>query len=427
MGNTKNKDLHIEIASIEEDKPLNCPKICNRCEDCYIIGDLEFGTENAKGIKMSHAYLIIQNLSDEPISIESDNFTAIDDNGFSYNGAKFGCNYYGSKKEYYTERYELHPSSKVRFLVLFKSKTISRIIYSSIFDDYYYDLTVNDKKECHVNIDFLRLKLNEANAVISNLKEELSTKIKETNRLQEELEECTREKERLDDYCRENYSAKAIHQRRMEELLCKYEEIEDDDYYRVISLEEHDTASFNREFDKSKGNYNWINEGDALISLRADNTGYGLDGRTIIKSHVSGIFEFNKNKMIGYKEEICRVRKYPQKMKNEIINELEKQEIKENVYKKERKKMIEREVLDELIEEGKVFNVYTKKDGNRTTIPMDIANAVWNRDGGKCCMCGSKENLEFDHIIPISKGGATTFRNLQILCKNCNIKKSDNI
>ena len=170
---------------------------------------------------MSHAYLIIQNLSDEPISMESDNFTAIDDNGFSYNGAKFGCNYYGSKKEYYTERYELHPSSKVRFLVLFKSKTISRIIYSSIFDDYYYDLTVNDKKECHVNIDFLRLKLNEANAVISNLKEELSTKIKETNRLQEELEECTREKERLDDYCRENYSAKAIHQRRMEELLCK--------------------------------------------------------------------------------------------------------------------------------------------------------------------------------------------------------------
>lgn len=90
---------------------------------------------------MSHAYLIIQNLSDEPISIESDNFTAIDDNGFSYKGAKFRCNYYESKKEFYTERYELHPSSKVRFLVLFKSKTISRIIYSSIFDDYYYDLT----------------------------------------------------------------------------------------------------------------------------------------------------------------------------------------------------------------------------------------------------------------------------------------------
>ena len=110
-----------------------------------------------------------------------------------------------------------------------------------------------------------------------------------------------------------------------------------------------------------------------------------------------------------------------------LDEEIERKEVKEKVYEKERRKMLEREVLDELIEEGKVFNVYTKKDGNRATIPLDIANAVWNRDGGKCCICGSRENLEFDHIIPISKGGATTFRNLQILCKNCNIKKSDNI
>lgn len=427
MGNTKNKGLHIEIASIEEDKPLNCPKICNRCEDCYIIGNLEFGTENAKGVKISHAYLIIQNLSDEPIRIESDNFTAIDDNGFSYKGVEFRCNYYGSKKEFYAENYELYPSSKVRFLVLFKSKTISRIIYKSIFDDYYYNIAVNDKEECHVNIDFLRLKLNEANSVISNLKEDVSAKIKEIKRLQEELEECSKEKDRLNNYCIENYSAKAIHQKRMEELLCKYEEIEDDDYYRIISLEEHDTVSFNREFNKSKGNYNWINKGDALISLKADNSGFGLDGRTIIKSPVSGVFEFDNNKMIGYKEEICRIKKYPQDEREMVIQRLEEEEIKENIYKKERKKIIERQVLDELIEEGKIFNVYTKKDGNRTTIPMDIANAVWNRDGGKCCICGSKENLEFDHIIPISKGGATTFRNLQILCKNCNIRKSDNI
>lgn len=427
MGNTKNKGLHIEIASIEEDKPLNCPKICNRYEDCYIIGNLEFGTENAKGIKMSHAYLIIQNLSDEPIRIESDNFTAIDDNGFSYKGVKFICNYYGSKKEFYAENYELYPSSKVRFLVLFKSKTISRIIYKSIFDDYYYNIAVNDKEEFHVNIDFLRLKLNEANSVISNLKEDVSAKIKEIKRLQEELEECSKEKDRLNNYCIENYSAKAIHQKRMEELLCKYEEIEDDDYYRIISLEEHDTVSFNREFNKSKGNYNWINKDDALISLKADNSGFGLDGRTIIKSPVSGVFEFDNNKMIGYKEEICRIKKYPQDEREMVIQRLEEEEIKENIYKKERKKIIERQVLDELIEEGKIFNVYTKKDGNRTTIPMDIANAVWNRDGGKCCICGSKENLEFDHIIPISKGGATTFRNLQILCKNCNIRKSDNI
>ena len=166
---------------------------------------------------------------------------------------------------------------------------------------------------------------------------------------------------------------------------------------------------------------------DPLVTLKVDNVGYGLNAPTIIKSPVAGIFEFNSNKIIRFDEEICRIRKYEQAEKEKVIAELEKEDIKQNIYKKERKKMIERETLDELIEEGKVFNVYTKKQGNRTTIPMDIATAVWNRDGGKCCICGSKEELEFDHIIPISKGGATSFRNLQLLCKTCNIRKSDNI
>jgi len=63
----------------------------------------------------------------------------------------------------------------------------------------------------------------------------------------------------------------------------------------------------------------------------------------------------------------------------------------------------------------------------REPIPQDIMDKVWNRDGGRCVKCGSKENLEFDHIIPFLKGGATTYRNLQLLCKKCNLKKLDNI
>ncbi|NLA50063.1 MAG: hypothetical protein GX876_11455 [Bacteroidales bacterium] len=63
----------------------------------------------------------------------------------------------------------------------------------------------------------------------------------------------------------------------------------------------------------------------------------------------------------------------------------------------------------------------------REPIPQEIMDKVWNRDGGKCVKCGSQENLEFDHIIPFSKGGATTYRNLQLLCKKCNLKKLDNI
>ncbi len=60
-------------------------------------------------------------------------------------------------------------------------------------------------------------------------------------------------------------------------------------------------------------------------------------------------------------------------------------------------------------------------------IPTKIKDNVWNRDGGKCVECGSNENLEFDHIIPFSEGGANTYRNLQLLCEPCNRKKSNNI
>ena len=63
----------------------------------------------------------------------------------------------------------------------------------------------------------------------------------------------------------------------------------------------------------------------------------------------------------------------------------------------------------------------------RKPVPQKVKDEVWNRDGGKCVQCGSNENLEFDHIIPHSKGGADTYRNLQLLCEPCNRSKSNKI
>ena len=63
----------------------------------------------------------------------------------------------------------------------------------------------------------------------------------------------------------------------------------------------------------------------------------------------------------------------------------------------------------------------------RPSIPQNIKDKVWNRDDGKCVQCGSNEKIEFDHIIPFSKGGSNTYRNLQILCEKCNRIKSDKI
>jgi hypothetical protein len=66
-------------------------------------------------------------------------------------------------------------------------------------------------------------------------------------------------------------------------------------------------------------------------------------------------------------------------------------------------------------------------DDERQPIPDDVKMFVWNRDKGRCVNCGSQENLEFDHIIPISKGGSNTERNLQLLCEKCNRSKRDDI
>jgi hypothetical protein len=68
------------------------------------------------------------------------------------------------------------------------------------------------------------------------------------------------------------------------------------------------------------------------------------------------------------------------------------------------------------------------EDDNRVrSVTQDVKDKVWNRDGGICVQCGNNENLEFDHIIPFSKGGSNTYRNIQLLCQTCNREKSDNI
>ena len=48
----------------------------------------------------------------------------------------------------------------------------------------------------------------------------------------------------------------------------------------------------------------------------------------------------------------------------------------------------------------------------RKPLTQQVKDQVWNRDGGKCVECDSNENLEFDHIIPHSKGGAEKLEKL---------------
>jgi 5-methylcytosine-specific restriction endonuclease McrA len=59
----------------------------------------------------------------------------------------------------------------------------------------------------------------------------------------------------------------------------------------------------------------------------------------------------------------------------------------------------------------------------REGVPEEVRREVFRRDGGRCARCGSDELLQFDHVIPVALGGASTAANLQLLCAPCNRDK----
>ena len=50
---------------------------------------------------------------------------------------------------------------------------------------------------------------------------------------------------------------------------------------------------------------------------------------------------------------------------------------------------------------------------------------VFLRDRFSCQYCGAKTDLTFDHLIPRSRGGLTTWENVITACSPCNLRKSN--
>lgn len=71
--------------------------------------------------------------------------------------------------------------------------------------------------------------------------------------------------------------------------------------------------------------------------------------------------------------------------------------------------------------------------GQRALMTSKLRDKIKERDSYKCCSCAigidDEPNLllEIDHKIPLSKGGMTTYQNLQTLCWKCNRKKGSKI
>ena len=75
------------------------------------------------------------------------------------------------------------------------------------------------------------------------------------------------------------------------------------------------------------------------------------------------------------------------------------------------------------------FKKGKKKQRKRTHIPRGLKHEVFKRDNYTCVECGARKEdgatLHVDHKIPVSKGGTDELDNLQTLCSDCNLNKSD--
>lgn len=61
-------------------------------------------------------------------------------------------------------------------------------------------------------------------------------------------------------------------------------------------------------------------------------------------------------------------------------------------------------------------------------IPRSVMLRVVRRDNNQCQTCGKvlKDNeIEFDHIIPVGRGGSSEEHNIRVACFDCNRSKSD--
>lgn len=63
---------------------------------------------------------------------------------------------------------------------------------------------------------------------------------------------------------------------------------------------------------------------------------------------------------------------------------------------------------------------------SKERIPLNLRRRVIERDGLRCVYCDddlTNAEVHLDHVIPESQGGPTSYENLQVTCRKCNLQK----
>jgi len=69
-----------------------------------------------------------------------------------------------------------------------------------------------------------------------------------------------------------------------------------------------------------------------------------------------------------------------------------------------------------------------------SAVPLEVRRQVWERDGGRCTWkgpdghrCGSRWQVEVDHVRPPSLGGKSEPENLRLLCRRHNLLHAEEV
>ena len=92
----------------------------------------------------------------------------------------------------------------------------------------------------------------------------------------------------------------------------------------------------------------------------------------------------------------------------------------ENAKESKSRQENESQEINEQVESHQVVAQQVKKEPKNRYISKSMRYRVWKRDRRQCQICGSRLNLQFDHIKPLALGGDSSFENLRLLCFQCN-------
>ena len=207
---------------------------------------------------------------------------------------------------------------------------------------------------------------------------------------------------------------------------------DNEDFYRTISCKDYLVYELQfkqsdawKEIKKSKANRKLFNE--YVKEIKDSHLMYG--------KFVGDVSKFNKKKLIKYeKEEVKRITLSPatnSQIKVTLIRTL----INGRRMESKSKTFYEQEIVG-------ILNGLKNKRGSfylnneiwesicrveRGKVSNKLRFAIYERDHNRCRICGSRRNLEIDHIYPIAKGGKSTYDNLQTLCHRCNMRKGASV